>query len=510
MERTAGRSVHLLLLAGLLMAVLPAGARAQEGPQMDRATGNTTFLDRVPYELGTDLYFQRRQGRQVLDDAVVTGTRDLLFAGTDASLASDLEGPPDGVGLRILDVGDPTAVRVLAEITCLGYHADVGVYENLLLASIDDAETNKGCEDSLDPRGVDREGVAGVRILDVTDPANPEVAGFVDEETLGGGVHNLSVLPDDGLAYIASSDLTPTAPRFAWIDLTTSGFPARVIPMRDISPTASAGCHDIGLDLARDRAFCAAVEQTHIWDISDPRAPTEVSTIVNPAINIHHGARVAPDGRTLVLNDELAGAAAAFGCLGTGSLGLVGALWFYDISDPAAPRPLGSYSTEELSPTDMPCTSHFYNFVPGTSLLSVGWYRSGMVVVDYEDPASPRTEAVFEPANTDFWASYFYRGHFYGSSFRFDAADEGGGGLWVMGVEGVGDVAPAAVDEGTSWSRWTSELPAAQEAGREPAAGTGRPSGTTSPSPLPATGGGALSLALVTLGLAGLLRLPRR
>lgn len=91
------------------------------------------------------------------------------------------------------------------------------------------------------------------------------------------------------------------------------------------------------------------------------------------------------------------------GCLGAGGeLGTVGALWFYDISDPSSPTLLGSFSTEELDPTKNFCTSHFYNFVPGSALLVVGWYRSGIIVVDYSDPSSPTEHASFLPQGAHF------------------------------------------------------------------------------------------------------------
>lgn len=511
------RVAVVLSLVGLLALLLPGAGLAQEGlpglqsdretgGSIARATGNTTLVDHRFYALGTDLYFQRRAGRQVLRGEVVDTTRDLLFAGADASTSSDLDAPTDGAGLRIYDVTDPTNISLLSAIECTGYHADVAVHENFLLHAIDVGASNHGCSERFDPNDRDREGVAGIRILDVTDPADPFVAGFVDEETLGGGVHNVSVVPDEGLAYVASSDLESQPARFAWVDLTRPDFPAEVIPMREITLNANGGCHDIGLDVVNDRAFCAALDQTHIWDISDPRAPTTVSSIVNPAINLHHGARLAPDGRTLVLNDEMGGAAAAFGCLGTDSLGGVGALWFYDISDPHNPRLRGSYSTDELDPLEPLCTSHFYNFVPGTTLLSVGWYHSGMIVVDYADPAAPTTAATFEPAGGNFWASYYYRGLLYGSSFRRDAGDEGAGGLWVVAVDGLPDRAPSRFDEGVTWSRWTGPVvrPAVEERAGVAAGTAETPDAAVASGEvgLPRTGGGGTGMGLAVLGLA--------
>lgn len=446
-------------LIGAVVLTLATGSVAAAGSDepIKRQTDNISFVAHAQYPQGTDLFFQRRDGRHRLDGRTVQGPRDYAFGGADATAAVGQPPPGTPKGVRIFDVTDPTDPVQLVAVNCPGYHADVAVYEELLVQAIDVAGTNEGCADEFDPRGVDRSGVAGVRIYDIADPAQPTVAGFVDADTLGTSVHNVTTLPWAGLLYIAGSDFTRTDPVFAIVDLTDPDFAVKVIPMRDISPTATAECHDIGVaDLGhRALAFCAAVTETFIWDVSDPWNPRQVAVV--PAVeSIHHGARLAPDGQTLVLGDELGGAALALGCAGTEEDPL-GALWFYDVSIPEVPVPLGSFTTSELS-TDLPCTSHWYNFIPGTSLLTVGWYKSGMIVVDYANRTRPTEHAVFAPEGGNFWASYFWRGYIYGSSFGgggLIGGDDAAGGLWVTQLEGVGDIAPSPHDRGTSWAPWT-------------------------------------------------------
>lgn len=505
-------TLFLSLLTSVLLAasLLAPPAVAQEGPETNRASDNVTFVAHDQYPSGTDLFFQRREGEQTLDGQTVTGTRDYLFAGADATGAA--AAPEDTfVGVRVYDVTDPTDPQLIAGLTCGGYHADVAVYENLLLQGIDSAGTNDGCPESMDPEGVDQAEVAGLRIFDITDPANPIVVGFVTAEDLGGSsVHNVTTLPWAGVAYVAGSHFTdPSDIRLPIVDLTDPEFPVTNVPMRDISSTAEAECHDIGLDPVNELAFCAAVTQTFVWDVSDPFAPAHVSAITNPNINIHHAARLAPDGTTLVLNDELGGAAVSFGCAPT-TQDTLGALWFYDISDPASPALQGAFSTSEAS-LETPCTSHFYNFVPGTTLLAVGWYKSGMIVVDYEDPAAATEHAVYEPVGGDFWAAYYWNGLFFGSSFGGEGTPDYGGdfesaGLWVIDVEGTPTVDPAVQDQGTSWAPWT---PPAAPADDEPADGAPADDEVDG-AQLPATGGGALPLLLglssLALGWAGLRR----
>lgn len=496
----------LALLAAVLLASswLAVPARAQTAPETNRASENVSFVFHDQYPQGTDLFFQPREGEQVIDGETVTGRRDIMVAGADATGAAPA---PEGdfVGIRIYDVTDPTAPQLLAALECGGYHADVAIYENLLLQGIDSAGTNTGCPDAVDPDGMDQAEAAGLRILDITDPANPVVAGFVTVEDMGGSsVHNVSTLPWAGLAYVAGSNFTdPSNINLPIVDLTDPDFPVTTIPMRDISPTAEAECHDIGLDSVQNLAFCAAVTQTFIWDISDPMAPTEVSAITNPNINIHHAARLAPDAKTLVVNDELGGAAVSFGCAPTTS-DTLGALWFYDIEDPASPSLQGSFSTSEASP-ETPCTSHFYNFIPGTTLLTVGWYKSGMMVVDYEDPLMATEHAVYEPVGGDFWSAYYWNGYVFGSSFGGEGTpDYGGdfeaGGLWVIGVEGLPTVAPSVYDQGTSWAPWTA--PSATTADQDDSTDAAA-SGAEEGGELASTGGGAAT-GLLGLGLLAL------
>jgi len=64
-------------------------------------------------------------------------------------------------------------------------------------------------------------------------------------------------------------------------------------------------CHDIGLDPVRLLAFCPANEdETYVLDVGDPLHPTYLTKIVNAALSRHHGAFMAPDGVTLVVESE--------------------------------------------------------------------------------------------------------------------------------------------------------------------------------------------------------------
>lgn len=505
MKYSALTTVVCTLLVAML-GVTPARGQTLDEPVIEKQTDNLTLVDHIYYEVGSDMQFQRRRGPHLRAGERTRGTRDYLFAGADAfAPGGPLDRPTDGVGIHVFDITDPTAITPVAGVHCVGYHSDVAVYENVLVQTIDDADSNGGCDPSEDPEGIDERGHAGLRIFDVSDPARPKLVRFIAEDELDGasGVHNSTVVGWAGLLYLA----TNSGSRFGYVDLEDPEFPVTMIPMDELAPsgTDARACHDIGLDPDRRLAFCAAANHTFIWDISEPTMPEHVATIDNPDIEFHHGARLAPDGETLVLNDEAGLAVAAFGCLGEGGGGTAGALWFYDVSHPSKPGLKGSFSTEELNPAKNFCTSHFYNFIPGTQLLVVGWYRSGMIVVDYSDPSSPKEHAAFLPMGAHYWSAYYWHGALYGNAFEAPVTADGSGGLWVLTLDGVGDVSPAAQDEGTSWGRWSprqrKQAPEEKGSPLEPEAEALRAAGD--PPMLPTGGGVATGLAgLVLLGFA--------
>ncbi|MBW3562381.1 MAG: hypothetical protein KY437_07790, partial [Actinobacteria bacterium] len=159
--------VLVAVVALTLVSVVPASAEHE--PEYDRKSDEWTLVEHLQFPQGTDLFFQRREGRQTLDGEVIDDTRDYLFAGNDASGA--VGDPPEGepLGINIYDVTDPTAPVELAVVDCPGYHADVAVYENLLIQAIDNT-SGAGCADEFDPNGVDQPETAGIRILDISDP----------------------------------------------------------------------------------------------------------------------------------------------------------------------------------------------------------------------------------------------------------------------------------------------------------------------------------------------------
>ncbi|MGH2757116.1 MAG: hypothetical protein ACRDI3_04945, partial [Actinomycetota bacterium] len=159
---------------------------------------------------------------------------------------------------------------------------------------------------------------------------------------------------------------------------------------------------------------------------SDPAKPTIVSRIVNPSIEIHHGTGVTWDEKYLAIADEFAGSVTGE-CLGNQN-SPIGALWFYDISDPTNPSVAGYFNVPRRGDPQsadeagyMACTTHNFNILPmkhpGHYVAAVGYRASGLSVVDFSDPGAAKEIAFYkqleEGTIPDVWSGYWYNGRIY-------------------------------------------------------------------------------------------------
>ena len=107
-----------------------------------------------------------------------------------------------------------------------GRTVDLAVHETLLIQTLDHPASNVGCDPAwLQASGsaaVDRSGTGGVRIFDVTDPARPRLLHFVEVAGDYQGVHDVTVLPWAGIAYLAQLN-----GELSVLDLGDPAFPTR-------------------------------------------------------------------------------------------------------------------------------------------------------------------------------------------------------------------------------------------------------------------------------------------
>ncbi len=342
---------------------------------------------------------------------VVGGTSDVTAAGIAVwghyAIASG-NGPAS-----IVDIHDPANPVKVAEIDASTRDADIIIYPDGRVIAV------------LASNGP-------IHVVDVTNPTAPE---YLTELSVSS--HNAVVVPGTPIVYNAgSAGGGLTNPQGAYtgngdgvteiFDLTDPENPIQLDTFEN-----GYGCHDITtfIDAANEkfRAYCAGIEMTQIWDITDPTAP---EVIVN--VPVHHGVAGTPsgsiflttfshlamtnhDGSILIVGDETGGGAVPPGCDANvaGQSGPLGNLWFYDISDETNPIYQGHYSPSAQALEGRPmatCTAHFGRLVEDRDVLAAAFYGAGVVLVDFSDPMSPTPVAQFKN-DSDTWDAWYYRGH---------------------------------------------------------------------------------------------------
>lgn len=270
-------------------------------------------------------------------------------------------------------------------------------------------------------------------VTDVTDPHNPF---FVTAFETPHGNHNIAVVPGTPLVYNSGSSGT--------IDIVDYSDPVNPSVVGEF--VNGDGCHDITFYITNStqRAYCAAYPDSEIWDITDPKAPVMVIEIPYPSIDkglpvvgassplpdndatqfplsFSHLVMVNHDATILIVGDETGGGGingcdAYVNVDGTTVSGPIGNLWFYDIMDETNPVLLGHVSPEAYDdPTDLTgsCTAHFGRLLEDTGFLVMGFYSSGVVLVDFRDAANPVLTDRLVLEGSDIWDVQYHQGYLY-------------------------------------------------------------------------------------------------
>lgn len=361
------------------------------------------------------------------DDAGTYSSGSDLAFWSDVAVAGNLS--PGGFRLLKLP-----ALTELAQFDCNGSQSDVSIWKTLVFVSVDGPRQSAACDaPSASPQGVE-----GVRVVDIgsLDRPSPRQTAFVETDC---GSHTNTLVPDEAngrvLLYVGSYPLgAPTATcsvathrKISVVEVPLADpAAARVIATPDVSP--AIGCHDVTVLVPRKLAGAACITESQLWDIRDPVRPRVLSRIVNPGINIHHGTTFSFDGNTLAISDELAGATAPPGCLDGNEHLPIGAIWFYDVSNPAVPVLRGTYRIPQAVTSTL-CTAHSFNTLPLTSdrdVLVSAWYNGGTTVVDFTDPANPRQLGYYiakSGAVSNPWSAYWYRDRIYANNLGARGVD---------------------------------------------------------------------------------------
>jgi hypothetical protein len=353
-------------------------------PEKEGVGDKMTAVANLPYveaegprsQAGSDIEFGR------------IGGRDYAFAGTLRN------------GLQIVDISRPTAPKRVAVYDCKISQGDVQVFKQgkRVLATytadgtVGAVGAESGCGTDLGLKAAD----SGTVLVDVTNPAKPRTIGFAP---VARGSHNMTVHPSGRYLYNSNSDLiTSTAPSIVIFDIANPAKPKLVQELRIPFVPTSLGSesHDITFSADGKRAYSAALSQSLILDTTDPEKPRQIAQIVDPTVEVSHGADPIrlkkKDGSfrdLLLVSDEHAGAATGTHCPG-------GGVHIYDITGglEKSPKKLGVWYIGESRPSTATCTAHVFRMHGDQGLFTIAWYDQGVRVVDVAGLADLPTPAV--------------------------------------------------------------------------------------------------------------------
>jgi hypothetical protein len=365
------------------------------------------------------------------------------FFNSDLAFWGDLAVQGSYDGFRIIDVAQPAAPRLVADVTCRGPQGDVSVWEGLVFVSVDRPQTGPGC-DSQDAADADaaevptKGGWEGIRVFDMSRPSEPVLVASVATDC-GSHTHTLLPDPDRGrlLLYVDSfalrqepaiaPDCTNPHGHISVVEVPLDDpSAARVVSEPSLPDTSvfevwpgappdlhdTVGCHDVTIFVPRKLAAAACMSEAQIWDVSDPEHPVALAHLDLPEVPFWHSAAWSTDGSVVAFGDENLSEA---GC----SDAPLGGIWFYRIADPAAPELAGHFNLERTQDEAI-CSAHMFSVIPGIErdLMVVGFYAGGTSVIDFSDPAAPVEVAYYDVGGRtpgDQWAAYWYRGTIFAS-----------------------------------------------------------------------------------------------
>jgi hypothetical protein len=364
------RPLVLVLAAALLVPV--SGNAAPPGPLAGAPTMKN--VANLAWRGGTDLEITKIAGKRY----VIAGAQN-NYNNTGSA------------GLRVVDVNNPLKPRVAAFLPCGTSQNDIQLRGTYAFMAVDfnakaDAEGRRDCWTQLNTAPT-----TGVVVIDLSTPSKPTAVGFVPMKT---GAHNTTIHPTRPLLYVSESEsLSTEADNTAMpvhvIDVSRPRAP-KLLKTFTMGPGDSA--HDITFNAKGTRAYVASGfgGMTVILDTTNALEPAVVGRVVDPAINFAHQADPTPDGKYLLITDELAGAEGNLYCPG-------GGIHVWDISNEAAPVKVGAYfipdsfaSADEgprpnpvgAGPRIFRCTAHVMRISPDGKTLVMAWYSQGVQVLD--------------------------------------------------------------------------------------------------------------------------------
>jgi hypothetical protein len=385
---------------------------------------------------------------------------DIAFWGTKAYVGNY-------AGFRIFDISEETP-KLLANVLCDGPQGDPSVWDrdrdgnaDLLILSVD--RTMKGPECGAAPAAHDDpNGWEGLRLFDVSDPANVTQIATVYQDC---GSHTNTIIPrleENRLLVLNSSYPLRPGPTCGPVRGPEAGrdplhgtVQVVEIPLADPTkakeitelpitypgdndnkylPISEHGinggevgnsglvdgmraCHDIGVFIETGLVAAACGEQAQVWRLDkrtglpDTKNPLWVYDQDN--VDFWHSATFSWDGKIVNFIDESFGTGCPTKTVKRVRLGRepreyeTGNMFFMNARN-------GHFYSEFRIPRTSQdtgyCSSHLGNVIPTKDryLLANAYYRAGSSVIDFTKPRQPREVAYGDRSGAGTWSTYWY------------------------------------------------------------------------------------------------------
>jgi hypothetical protein len=371
-------------------------------------------------------------------------------------------------GFNVVDVSNPRAPKVVISTVCPGGQGDVGIHGNLLFMSVQDTKARLNCSAGDGQTQVSAERFRGVRIFDISNPAQLKQVAAV--QTCKGS-HTVTLVPDPkdkGVLYLYNSgnaaprpaaELAGCSDKEPNDDPNTSLYSIDVIrvPLAtpekaaivasprlfrneatgainglakktdDLGPNSQGGrdtrnCHDITVFPEIGLAGGACQGNGLLIDISNPAAPKRLDAVSDPNFAAWHSATFSNDGKKMLFTDEWGG--------GTqprcrpGDPEYWGGDATFDIVNKKMVK-RGYYKIPNNQGAAENCVAHNGSLipVPGRDIMAQSWYQGGISLVDFTDVSKPVEVGFFDRGPVSetekwiagYWSVYWYNGMLYGS-----------------------------------------------------------------------------------------------
>ncbi len=402
---------------------------------------------------------------------------DARLKNSDLAFLGNLVFQGNYSGWQVWDIGNPKKPTLRTAFVCPGSQSDVTVYRNLLFVSAEAVSGRVDCGLQGVQDTISRERARGVRIIDISDVANPKTITTV-QTCRGSHTNTLVTDPKDkeniyiyvsGSAGVRSSTELPGCSGGAPdSDPNSALFRIEVIKVPLANPASAAitssprifeglaevarhaedpadqrrpepgaaprpprpgapgrgptQCHDITTYPAIGLAGGACGGYGLLLDISDVANPKRIYAAADSNMSFWHSATFSNDGSKVLFSDEWGGGSQPR-CRVTDKYE-----WGADAIFTRTGNTLTFQSYFKLPAAQTRnenCVAHNGSLIPipGRDVMVQSWYQGGINVFDWTDPAKPYEIAYFDrgpmdetkPVGGGVWSAYWYNGYIVGS-----------------------------------------------------------------------------------------------